>query len=110
MANTPHSEFLHQAGAEMGAMPFPQIFAYAPWRHHVEIITHCKSVEEASFYIERTVQEGWSRSALQNAGDGNLYGESGVAQTNFAETLTTAQSREAELLCERCGRAAENGR
>ena len=98
VANAPHSEFLHQAGAETEAMPFPQIFAYVPWRHHVEIITHCKSVEEAAFYIERTVQEGWSRSALQNAIDGNLYGESGAAQTNFAETLPSVQGRLAQAI------------
>ena len=98
VANAPHSEFLHQPGAESEAMLFPQIFAYVPWRHHVEIITHCKSVEEAAFYIERTVQEGWSRSALQNAIDGNLYGESGIAQTNFTETLPSVQSRLAQAI------------
>ena len=39
---------LHQPGAEM---QFPMIFGFVPWRHHVEIITKCKSVEEALFYI-----------------------------------------------------------
>ena len=98
VANVPHSEVLHQDGAESETMPFPQIFAYVPWRHHVEIITHCRSVEEAAFYIERTVQEGWSRGALQNAIDGNLYSESGIAQTNFAETLPIAQGKLAQAI------------
>ena len=54
---------LHQPGAEM---QFPMIFGFVPWRHHVEIITKCKSVEEALFYIRKTVEEGYSRSALVN--------------------------------------------
>ena len=98
VSNVPHSEVLYQVGAESETMPFPQIFAYVPWRHHVEIITHCRSVEEAAFYIERTVQEGWSRNALQNAIDSNLYGESGIAQTNFAETLPSAQGKLAQSI------------
>ena len=54
---------LHQPGAEM---QFPMIFGFVPWRHHVEIITKCKSVEEVLFYIRKTVEEGYSRSALVN--------------------------------------------
>lgn len=32
---------LHQAGAEI---EFPAIFGFVPWRHHVEIITKCKTI------------------------------------------------------------------
>lgn len=35
---------LHQVGAEMS---FPSFFAFVPWRHHVEIVSKCNSVEEA---------------------------------------------------------------
>ena len=34
-----NSEKLHQVGGE-----FPLPFALVPWRHHVEIITKCKSI------------------------------------------------------------------
>lgn len=98
VGSMPSIKKLHQVGGEMEAMPFPQVFAYVPWRHHIEIITHCKTVEEAAFYIGRTVKEGWSRSALQNAIDGNLYGESGAAQTNFDEALPSGQSRLAQAI------------
>lgn len=67
---------LHQLGAEIdedekvhqvgGEMPFPSLFAYVPWGHHVEIITKCKTLEEAFFYLKKTIEEGLSRSALQN--------------------------------------------
>ena len=32
---------LHQAGAEI---EFPAIFGFVPWRHHVEIVTKCKTI------------------------------------------------------------------
>ena len=35
---------LHQAGAEI---EFPAIFGFVPWRHHVEIVTKCKTIEES---------------------------------------------------------------
>ena len=81
-------EILHQAGGEMA---FPAAFGFVPWRHHVEIITHCGSVEEASFYIGRTIQEGWSRSVLDNAIRADFFHSVGKAQTNFGEVLPSAQ-------------------
>lgn len=40
---------LHQVGAEF---QIPENFGLVPWRHHIEIITKCKSAEEALFYIQ----------------------------------------------------------
>ena len=37
------------------------------------IITKCKDVEEALFYIEGTIREGWSRNALMNCIKADLY-------------------------------------
>jgi len=55
------TEKLHQSGGE-----FPLPFALVPWRHHVEIITKCKSIQEALFYIAKTIEQGLSREALIN--------------------------------------------
>lgn len=47
-------EKLHQIGGEKLQRPvaeFPALFALVPWRHHVEIISKCKSIDEALFYI-----------------------------------------------------------
>ena len=97
------NEKLHQVGGEikdvipeyeMGAdaMPFPEVFAYLPWRHHVEIINKCKSVEEALFYIYHSIEESWSRSNLINCMNANLYKNQGFAITNFAELLPQPQA------------------
>ena len=48
---------VHQVGAEL---PFPEIFAFVPWRHHVEIVSKCNTIEEAAFYITKIIQEGWN--------------------------------------------------
>lgn len=55
------NEKLQQVVAEI---PFPVIFGFIPWGHHVEIITKCKDLDEALFYVRKTIEEGWSRNAL----------------------------------------------
>ena len=62
---------VHQVGGEM---TFPSLFAYVPWGHHVEIITKCKTLEEAFFYIQKTIEEGLGKGAA-NA-DANTAPES----------------------------------
>ena len=84
---------LHQTGAEM---PFPSFFGFVPWRHHVEIITKCKTVEEALFYIRKTVEEGYSRSALVSIIESDLYRKNGAALTNFKELLPFPQMQLAQ--------------
>lgn len=90
-----HAGFLHRSAGEM---PFPQAFAHVPWRHHVEIVTHCRSLDEAVYYIKRTIQEGWSRSMLERAIEEDFYRTSGNAATNFGEILPTAQSKLAQAI------------
>ena len=87
------TEKLHQAGAEI---PFPSIFAFVPWRHHVEIVTKCHSVDEALFYVKKIAEEAWSRSALQNYIAADLYHNAGAAITNFSERLPATQSKLAQ--------------
>ena len=45
--------------------PFPIAFGYVPWMHHILIIQKCKTIEEALFYIQKTIENGWSRRALE---------------------------------------------
>ena len=87
------TEKLYQAGAEI---LFPSIFAFVPWRHHVEIVTKCHSVDEALFYVKKTAEESWSRSALQNYIAADLYHNIGAAITNFSEHLPAPQSKLAQ--------------
>lgn len=84
---------LHQVGAEI---EFPAIFGFVPWRHHVEIVTKCKTIEEALFYVRKTMEESWSRNTLVDCMKANLYQSSGNALTNFAEKLPAIQGKLAQ--------------
>jgi predicted nuclease of restriction endonuclease-like (RecB) superfamily len=81
------TEKLHQVGGE-----FPLSFALVPWRHHVEIITKAKSIEEALFYIGKTIEQGLSRDALNNCIKANLYEHQGKITNNFPDHLPALQS------------------
>lgn len=92
---------LHQLGGEIkeptyDGLPFPEIFAFIPWRHHVEIITKCSSIDETLYYIHRTIDEGWSRSNLLNCLKEDLYHKQGRAVSNFSEQLAPIQAQLAQ--------------
>ena len=82
------SEKLKQVVAEI---PFPAGFSFVPWGHHCLIITKCKEVDEALYYLRRTIEIGLSRSALDDCIRADLYHTSGAAVTNFAEKLPPIQ-------------------
>ena len=84
---------LQQIGAEM---VFPAFFGFVPWRHHVEIVTKCKSVVEALFYLQKTIEEEWSRNALIDCMKADLYHNTGTANTNFTEKLPRIQGKIAQ--------------
>lgn len=70
----------------------PSILTRIPWGHHIAIISKCKSIEEALFYITRSATEGWSRNTLMNCIKADLYHTSGGAITTFAKTLPSPQN------------------
>lgn len=75
---------------------FPQVFGLVPWGHHIEIVEHCQSLDEALFYIKKAIEGGWSRNTLSNCIKGKLYQNSGKAITNFADKLPAPQSELAQ--------------
>lgn len=63
-----------------------------PWGHNIEIFTRCDSIEEALFYINETIENGWGRDALALQIKSNLFKRQGKAVTNFKNTLPSPQS------------------
>ena len=84
----PFKEKLQQVVAEI---PFPTGFSFIPWGHHCLIITKCKEVDEALFYLRRTAERGLSRNALDDCIRADLYHTAGAAVTNFTEKLPAIQ-------------------
>ena len=79
-------------------MSMPTLFGLIPWGHHVEIITKCRTLNESLFYLHKVVDEGWSRSWLEDRIKENLYQVQGSALTNFDLTLPATQSKMAKEL------------
>jgi len=76
----PDAEFVQQAVAQI------------PWGHNILIITKCGTSAESRFYIEQTVEHGWSRDVLAIQLKSNLFDRAGKAVTNFSRTLPLPQS------------------
>ena len=55
-----------------------------PWGHHKYIIDKCSNnPKKALFYVQKTLENGWSRNTLLNYIDADLYERSQNALTNF---------------------------
>ena len=78
---------MHQAGAELEDILFT-----IPWRHHIEIFTRSKSVNEALFFVQKSKENGWSRAMLINMMDTRLYETRGNTLNNFSLTLPKEDS------------------
>lgn len=64
-----------------------------PWGHHRYIIDKCSSdPNKALFYVQQTIENGWSRDMLLNFLGTDLYERSGKALSNFQYTLPTEES------------------
>ena len=75
---------------------FPLVLGMIPWGHQTDIVSKCKSVDEAIFYLRECILGGWSRQTLDNSLKANLYKSHGKATSNFTEYLPNAQSRMAQ--------------
>ena len=74
-------------------LEMPEVFGRVPWFHHVQIFCHCATLDEALFYINKTIEEGWSRSWLEDQIAAKLFLSQGSAVTNFSQTLPLPQSQ-----------------
>jgi predicted nuclease of restriction endonuclease-like (RecB) superfamily len=71
----------------------PQSVAQIPWGHNRLIITKIKNVDEALFYCNETIKNGWDRDTLEIQIDNDFYNKKGKAVTNFSETFPEKQSK-----------------
>ncbi len=63
-----------------------------PWGHNREIITKCGSVDEAIYYVRKTISNNWSRAVLIHQIESRLIKMEGQAITNFRKNLPEPQS------------------
>ncbi|MBQ9254464.1 MAG: DUF1016 family protein [Bacteroidales bacterium] len=70
-----------------------------PWGHHRLIIDKVKgNIQKAIFFVQKAIENNWSRSVLLNFLDTNLYERQGKAITNFKTTLPIPEGELAQQL------------
>jgi predicted nuclease of restriction endonuclease-like (RecB) superfamily len=80
-----------QSVDQIGQQAVAQIFQI-PWGHNIHIIAKAKSIDEALFYISKTIENNLSRAQLVEQMQKELYARSGKAITNFDAKLPKPQS------------------
>ncbi len=61
-AQNDNSEIMSKAGAKSSLQPIFMI----PWGHHKVILDKCKKQEKALFFVNKTIENNWSRAVLLN--------------------------------------------
>ncbi len=73
-----------------------QLVSKIPWGHNILIFSKSKGIDEASFYIQQTISNNWSRDVLALQIKTDLFKRSGKAVSNFSKTLPEPQSELAQ--------------
>jgi len=69
-----------------------QVAGQIPWFHNCTLLDKVKDPQGRLWYIQKTIQQGWSRSVLIHQLERGLYQRQGEAMTNFQTTLPQPQS------------------
>jgi len=88
----PSSENLAQPAREMQEGVLLQGVADIPWGHNVVLIEKAKDPTQRLWYIQQTIEHGWSRAVLVHQIESDLYRRQGKALTNFERALPAPQS------------------
>ncbi|MBD2202919.1 DUF1016 domain-containing protein [Calothrix sp. FACHB-1219] len=69
-----------------------QLVGQIPWGHNIRILDSVKDASARLWYIQKTIENGWSRNILNLQIQSQLYNRQGKAITNFNATLPSSQS------------------
>ena len=83
-----YSQIAKQAVSQLQLAQVTQI----PWGHNIAIISKCKDIKEAIYYVQNTITHNWSRNVLVHQIESALYKREGKAITNFPLALPKPQS------------------
>ncbi|MDJ0708090.1 MAG: PDDEXK nuclease domain-containing protein [Leptolyngbyaceae cyanobacterium MO_188.B28] len=75
-----------------------QLAGQIPWFHNCVLLDKEKDPEARRWYIQKTIENGWSRNVLTLQIESGLYQRQGSAVTNFDRTLPESQSDLAQNL------------
>lgn len=75
-----------------------EMVSQIPWGQNRVIVTKCVTKEEALFYVQQTIEHGWSRAVLTHQIESKLWERQGKAITNFDTQLPATDSDLAKQL------------
>lgn len=78
----------NQSLDEIVRVPLAQL----TWYHHTTLLDKVKDPEIRQFYIQKTVEGGWTRDMLVNQIESGLHKRQGALTHNFQQTLPDYQS------------------
>lgn len=95
-----HNLFSQQAVDHSDDYSYTQISQQAvdqiPWGHNILIFTKSTSSEEVVFYVQKTIQNNWSRDELGFQIKSELFKRNGNSISNFQNTLPEPYSNWAQ--------------
>lgn len=82
------AQLVNQSISELVQVPLAQL----TWYHHTTLLDKVKEPEVRVFYIQKAVENGWTRDMLVNQIESGLYKRQGALTHNFKQTLPDYQS------------------
>ena len=67
-----------------------QLVAQLPWVHNILLIQKVKDINQRHWYMQQTIENGWSRNILALQIDSNAYTRQGKAVTRIIESKIRA--------------------
>ena len=74
------------------AAQLEKLVSQLPWTHNTILLDKLPSQEQRLFYVQKCIQNGWSKAILIHQIESDLYNRQGKAITNFEQTLPKYQS------------------
>ena len=91
--STRNLKYMRKFAAEYKDFEFVQeVLAQLSWYHNITLIDKVLDRKEREFYIQKAIQNGWSRNIMVIQVETNLYKRQGGAATNFDVRLSNSQS------------------
>jgi predicted nuclease of restriction endonuclease-like (RecB) superfamily len=88
-----YPEFVQQPAARIqNDSIVQQAVAQIPWGQNIVILDRVKDQKERLFYVQKTLENNWSRNVLIHQIESKLYHRQGKAVHNFIQTLPAPQS------------------
>ncbi|KLU05872.1 hypothetical protein RISK_002504 [Rhodopirellula islandica] len=76
----------------------PQLVSQIPWGHNILLMQRLDDPADALFYVQKTIENNWSRAVLTHQIESGLHLREGKAIDNFEATLPQPESDLAQQL------------